>query len=333
MTELLIVGAGAIGGTTAAVLAAAGAAVTVLDPDQGHVDRIRKQGLRLDTETGSTAVPLEAYARAEDLPRTYEAALLAVKGIHLEVAVPAVAETGRVRSLVSLGNGLIQHEVERLSGTLPVVWGIVEWGATNHGPGHLERTTMGPFVLGGPDDATHELAESIGEALAQAWPVCVSRNIIGHVWAKLLLNSAFSGIGTVIGGVYDDVIEHPTGRALAVETWREGLRVAAQMGLTLPEVAGIDPQEINQEGPRLDAALAALQQRVGPTKASMLQDLERGSKTEVRWINGGVRLAARPLGVATPLNSNIERSILSVEQGAATPGLELLTLLARLPRQ
>ena len=49
---------------------------------------------------------------------------------------------------LSLGNGLVQDRLAELVGTGNLISGIVEWGATNIGPGHLAQTTDGPFVVG-----------------------------------------------------------------------------------------------------------------------------------------------------------------------------------------
>ena len=47
----------------------------------------------------------------------------------------------------------MQDRLETLVGRGNLISGIVEWGATNLGPGHLAQTTDGPFVVGPPDDA------------------------------------------------------------------------------------------------------------------------------------------------------------------------------------
>ena len=45
-----------------------------------------------------------------------------------------------------------------------------------------------------------------------------------------------------------------------------------------------------------------LSRNAGPTKASMLQDVEAGRRTEIDVINGAVVAAADEVGVAVPLN-------------------------------
>lgn len=326
MTDLLIVGAGAIGGVTAARLSLAGVSVTILDADEAHVAHIRDPGLLVETPDRVVQVRMEAYTSVDALPRRYDAALLCVKATALETAVTALVEQSCSDALVSLGNGLIHQELEALAQGVPVIHGIVEWGATNHAPGHLQQTTRGPFVLGGRDAAALRHSEALAAVLRLAWEVTTTDEIDAHIWAKLLLNSTFSGLGTVLGDTYEAVVAAPEGRELALATWREGLTVTRHLGLNLPTVGGIDPYDLmsDRDVDRVDAALNALVQRVGPTRASMLQDLERRRPTEVRWINGGVRAAAERLGLPSTLNGSIESVILEMEAAQAAPSVAAL---------
>ena len=62
----------------------------------------------------------------------------------------------------------------------------------------------------------------------------------------------------------------------------------------------------------------------GATKASMLQDLERGAKTEVDVINGGVVERGREYGVDTPFNERVVELMHAMERGERRPGRDAL---------
>ena len=64
-------------------------------------------------------------------------------------------------------------------------------------------------------------------------------------------------------------------------------------------------------------------QQAGATKASMLQDLERGVETEVDVINGGVVEKGREYGVKTPLNSSVVELVHAMERGERRPGRDV----------
>src|SRR5215208_4140425 len=100
MEDLVIWGAGAIGGTVGAALARAGANPLLVDADAGHLAALHATGLRI---TG----PIEDYAPPDRVRGPLKRVLLAVKGQHTAAAAraiaPLLADDG---SVLSLQNGL-----------------------------------------------------------------------------------------------------------------------------------------------------------------------------------------------------------------------------------
>ncbi|MGV9801754.1 ketopantoate reductase family protein [Mycobacterium sp. NPDC003449] len=336
MTDrILVVGAGAIGGVTAAHLARAGRDVTVLDANPEHVRLMNSPGLRFD-ELGTTShVPIPAVADPAELTGRFDYALVTLKAPYLDVALASLVTGDLVDTYVSLGNGLVQNTVERIVGADRLVIGITEWGATNLGPGHLAQTTVAPFVLGEADGARTARVETLSEILSAAAEVQISTSIVGQVWTKLLLNSTFSGLGAVSGMLYRDVVADPLGRELAHRLWTEAYDVAHAAGIELDEIVGVRPDRLvvrsRDDVESADAATEILMGRLGATKASMLQDLERGASTEVDVINGGVCVTAEKAGVASPLNARIVELVHDCEQGHRSPGPATFEALAEVP--
>jgi 2-dehydropantoate 2-reductase len=81
---------------------------------------------------------------------------------------------------------------------------------------------------------------------------------------------------------------------------------------------------------RADEALEVAMQQAGATKASMLQDLERGIKTEVDVINGAVVEKGREYGVETPLNARVVDLMHAMERGERRPGQDVFEELRSL---
>ena len=311
--RILIIGAGAIGGVTAARLTRAGQQVTVLDAYAEHVRLLNDPGLVFD-ELGTTSiVPIRAVTDATQLEGRFDFALTTLKAPFLEAAIPPLVDQDLVDTYVSCGNGLVQERLEALVGPSRMMVGIVEWGATNIGPGHVAQTTVAPFVIGEIDGSVTDRVTRLEEVLLHAGDVRVSEHIFGQVWSKLLLNSTFSGLGAVSGMVYADVVAQPGGVDLAFALWAEGYAVAEAVGVTLDDVAGVHPSRLlvrsPADRPGAETALAELMARLGPTKASMLQDLERGARTEVDVINGGVVTQADRYRLPAPLNAEIVRMV------------------------
>jgi len=325
--SVLVVGAGAIGGVTAAKMTGEVRRVAVLDANEEHVERMRTDGLLLDDLGEERRVRIEAYADPDGLDGPFDLALITLKAPYLESALGPLLERGLVETFVSLGNGLVQERIAGIVGEEHLIWGTVEWGATNLGPGHLAQTTRGHFVVGEPDGSVPERTRLLAGALGTVDEVRVTENIRGQVWSKLLVNSAFSGLGAVSGLLYTDVVDDPDGREAALAVWREGYDVGQAQNLELEDVLGVPAESLVARGPedreQADGALEVAMQQAGATKASMLQDLERGVKTEVDVINGGVVEKGREHGVQTPLNSRVVELVHAMEKGERRPGRDV----------
>ena len=219
--SVLVIGAGAIGGATAAKMTGGVRRVSVLDADEEHVERMRGPGLLLDDLGEERRVRLDAHADPSDLEGPFDFALVTLKAPHLDALAPLV-EHGLAGTFVSLGNGLVQDRISAIVGEGNLVVGTVEWGATNLGAGHLAQTTRAPFVVGEPDGATKQRTRLLADALGTVTDVRITENISGQVWSKLLVNSAFSGLGAVSGLLYREVVADPAGKEAALAVWREG---------------------------------------------------------------------------------------------------------------
>jgi 2-dehydropantoate 2-reductase len=329
-----VVGAGAIGGVTAAKMKDGVRRVAVLDTNREHVEMMRDPGLLLDDLGEERHVPLDAYADPSDLEGPFDFALVTLKAPYLEDALTPLVGRSLAGAFVSLGNGLVQDRIAAIVGRENLVVGTVEWGATNLGAGHLAQTTLAPFVIGEPDGETRKRTRLLAEALGSVADVRITQNISGQVWSKLLVNSAFSGLGAVSGLLYGEVVADPDGREAALALWREGYEVGMAQGITLDEVLGVPAESLVVRTPedehKADEALEVAMGYAGATKASMLQDLERGAKTEVDVINGGVVERGREYGVETPLNARVVELVHAMERGERRPGRDVFEGLRRL---
>ncbi len=332
--DVLVVGAGAIGGVTAARMKGEVRRVAVLDANEEHVERMREDGLLIDDLGEERRIKLDAHTGAAGLDGPFDFALITLKAPHLRSALGPLREGGLVETFVSLGNGLVQERIAGIVGEEALIWGTVEWGSTNLGPGHLARTTRGPFIIGEPDGSIQGRTRLLADALGTVDEARVTENIRGQVWSKLLVNSTFSGLGAVSGLLYREVVGDPEGREVALALWREGYDVGMAQNLELEEVLGVpagslvvrDPDDLE----RADEALEVAMRQAGATKASMLQDLERGVETEVDVINGAVVAKGREFGVETPLNARVVDLMHAMERGERLPGRDVFGELREL---
>lgn len=323
---MLIVGAGAIGGTLAAQMTGNVRRVVALDAHREHVERLRDPGLMLDRLGDVRRVRLEAYTSVDELEGEFDFALISVKAPNIEAALTPLVARDIVEHYVSLGNGVVHDRIAAIVGAERLLVGTVELGATNLGPGEVRQTTSNPFVIGELDGTIRDRTLALARVLETVDEVRVTDNIRGQLWSKLLVNSALSGLGVVGGCTYGEVAAHPDGREAIFAVWAEGYATGAAQGLTLEPVLGIAPEELasEDEGTR-SAALEVIVGRAAATRASMLQDVERGVRTEVDVINGGVVATARELGGSAPLNASIVEIVHRFERGELAPSPDLFT--------
>jgi 2-dehydropantoate 2-reductase len=304
--------------------------VVALDADRAHVERLRDPGLTLDRSGESRQVKLEAYTSLDDVDGEFDFALIAVKAPAIEAALGSLVERELVETYVSLGNGVVQDRISAIVGADRLLVGTVELGATNLGPGHVRQTTINPFVIGELDGSVRARTRALARVLEPVEEVRITDNIRGQLWSKLLVNSTLSGLGVVGGCTYGEAAGHPEGRQAIFEVWREGHEIGMAQGLSLETVLGIAPETLasNSEHERA-AALETVVQHAGATRASMLQDVERGTRTEVDVINGGVAATARKIGASAPLNERIVEIVQEFERGESSPSTDLFARVRR----
>jgi len=143
----------------------------------------------------------------------------------------------------------------------------------------------------------------------------VKQDIRTEIWVKLWGNVAFNPISALTGATLKAICEDPATRAVARAVMNEAEAVAGRLGIAMP---------INVER-RIDRAGA-----VGEHKTSMLQDFERGRRTEIDFINGYVARLGKEAGIGVAMNEAITAVVHSIEQRQIAPHPDRLKELSRL---
>jgi len=324
--NILVVGGGAIGGITAALLTQKGLNVIVLDADKEHVKGMNK-GLEI-SGFRRLLIPVKAMLPAEfggkDNAGWADIVLLAVKGLHTENALKSVLPVlSKTAPVVSLQNGINEETISKIVGVERTIACSITWGGTNKGPGQLIQTTDGGFIIGQWPTGKSKIVEDTAALLSKAFTTEVSDNIIGDRWTKLLITVSLTGVGTTAGLTYGGVIDNEAARKVALTVITETYDVGIKASVKFADLMGVSPSIVlvrNKED--FDKASKLLE--IGfanhrATKPSMWQDIEKGRKTEVDFVNGYVVRTGKEVGLKTPDNELVTKIIREIEEGKRKP--------------
>jgi 2-dehydropantoate 2-reductase len=317
-----VAGAGSIGCFVGGMLAAGGRRVALLARPR-VIQEIEANGLRPTSFEG-----LDRQVASNQLTLSEDPQILSDAGVVL-VTVKS-ADTAEIAAIiakhapadavtVSLQNGVGNVPVlrERLPGRR-VLAGMVPFNVIAPGQGRFHRATSGDIVIEQDDAGT------AAQLSVPGLPMRSTGNIAGVQWGKLLVN---------LNNALNALADLPLRRQLAQRSWRmlfadqmaEGLAAIRAEGIkpvsSTPIPAGWMPPLLRLP----DAAFAMLGRtmKIDPeARSSMWEDLQRGRRTEIDYLQGVITEIAGRHGLQVPLSRRIVALIKSAEAaGKGSPGL------------
>lgn len=332
--RIAIMGAGALGTVLGAYLAKAGCPADLIDTNRKHVDALNLYGACVTGEASFT-VPVRALT-PDEMAGTYDVVFYLVKQTVNSIALPSLLPHLHEESVVcTLQNGLPEYRVGNHIGIGRVMGATVGWGATFIGPG-ISCLTSAPesmhFVLGRIDGVINEPVINVQRILSLMCKTDVTANLPGVRWCKLTMNAAFSGLSTVLGCTFGEILDDDDCLAYAAAIAKECTDVARAADVTVVPIAGNDFSgalyyQSDDELPQVMARYRTLWKGQHKLKASMLQDIERGNPCEVDAINGVVAQYGRSYNIPTPKNTQIIELIKQAQAGNLDLGWKNLSLL------
>jgi 2-dehydropantoate 2-reductase len=346
--RIVVVGAGAIGGYTGGNLAHNGYDVTLIDPWPEHIEAIHRDGLALEGITAEESVVAhpktlhltEVQQLAKERP--IDIAFISMKSYDTEWATLMIrqylAPGGYV---VSLQNCINEERIA----------GIVGWGKTVgaiaailsaelYAPGKIRRTgAKNPpghevYRVGEVHGKITPRIEELGAMIRTVDTCKVTDNLWGERWSKLCVNGMHNGVSAASGLSGNAMRQDDRIRQVIIKLGGEGVRVGQALGYRLEDIAGQDAGKLARaaQGDRaaldevesLMLALRNSQQRSEQQRPSMGQDMQKGRRTEIDFINGVVVEKGREAGIPTPTHEKLIAAVKKVELGQAQPSPEHL---------
>ena len=347
--KIAIVGAGAVGGYAGAHMAQAGEDVTFIDPWPEHVEHMRKHGLRVThaMNVPEFTVPVRALhiTDAQQLAKEkpVDIAFVCMKSYDTAWATMMIRQYLSPNGyVVSLQNCMNEETIA----------GIVGWGKTLGciassitvnlpDPGHIHRGA-------GKHGAAHTVfraGEVHGRVTPRAQEVCrlvgtadsakVTDNLWGERWSKLVANVMGNGLSACTGLPGGQILQNEPIRRFGVRLGSEAIRVGQALGYALEEILHLPPDTIARAGEGDEAAMGVyVEQRFKDAKKtsaeqrpSMGQDMKKGRRTEIEFLNGFVVREGEKVGLACRANAALTDIVTRVEKGELKPDPKHITEL------
>jgi len=303
--RIAIMGSGAVGGYFGARLAAAGNDVAFIARG-AHLEAIRSRGLRIESPEGNLHLsPVRATGDPAAIGPV-DVVFFTVKMYDTEPAARAIGPLlGPDTAVVTFQNGV--ESVGILGGILGpdrVMGGVAYIAAVVSEPGVLKHTAMGRLIFGESGGRRTARASALHAACSAAgFEATLSDRIGDDIWEKFVRLAVISGMCALtrssVGGMRGD----PEIFAMIRSALDETFAVARARGVSLRP--GL-----------MDEILKMVGDLPPGSKASMLEDLERGKPLELPWLSGAVVRLGRELNVETPIHAFISTA-LKLQAGGA----------------
>jgi len=315
-TRIGIIGAGAIGSIVGGMLTKAGHDVTLIEQWPEHVEAMKKVGLRLSGTCGEHVVPVKALHihEVQGLREPFDVVFISVKSYDTEwAAAMAVANLRKPDGVVvDFQNGINDERVAAVAGRERTLGCVITISAGMYEPGHAIRTDRGAvgFKIGEHDGKDTPRAREIARIMNDVATSKVTTNLWGERWSKLAVNCMVNPISGLSGYDSAEARTDRVPRRIAVFTAAEVIQVGRGRGYEVEPIYSIEAQRFIDatQGKGLDEVEADMSRdaksRVGG-RPSMLQDVMKGRRTEINYLNGYVAEQGRQVGVKTPLNDKI----------------------------
>ena len=338
--RIAFVGAGALGGYIGGYLAQQGQDVTLIDMWPENIEAIRERGLELDGVTpeekftvrnAKTMHLTEVQSLAREKP--IDIAFVSVKSYDTEWATmlvrPYLAPDGYV---VSLQNCVNEEKIAGVVGwgkTLGVIASVIS--VEMYAAARIRRTAAKGgekhtvFRIGEVHGVITKRVQELVEMFAKIDSAKATTNLWGERWSKLSQNGMRNGVSAVTGLTSPQCDQNPAVRRFAIKLGGEAVRVAQALGHELEKIGGVKPDmlALAAEGNR-DAmaeveehmtARAHANPRGDMQRPSMAQDIGKGRRTEIDFMNGYIVDKGKMLGIPTPTHEKLVDLVRRLERG------------------
>lgn len=302
--RIAIMGAGAIGSLFGGYIARNTDHSIHLIGRPAHVSAIKERGLQLEGLTETIQVKnLNACAKADEVGGV-DLVILTVKAPDTRQALlDSSSLFSDETHLMCLQNGLGVEEValEVIEDNTRILRGTTTNGALFIQPGLVRHTGQGETIIGSALNERIQVLDQIREIFDRSgFPTTISSDIQTVIWKKIMVNVGINALGALTR-LQNGLLPQNGLRDVIKELVQEAVKVARASGIGLAEEDSM-------------AKTLEVCQKTFKNKNSMLQDILKGKRTEIDYINGAIVRHGEKLHVPTPLNQVVTALIKGLEK-------------------
>lgn len=301
-----VIGAGALGLLLGGLIWENGGEVMIYTRRAEAARIINAAGVVIHSREGKR---LSRPPATDDPSRLREAQLviIAVKSYDTAKIAATIADNTSPSCIaLTLQNGLgnVEELVEAL-GAGRVLGGVTSQASTLLGVNEVFHAYAGETVVGEPRGGGGGRAGEVAGLLTSLGvPTRVSLSLEREIWLKVVVNSVINPLTAILGVRNGELASLPGISPLIDRLVEECVSVARASGVEI----------CVDEARRLTYSVM---EKTGMNKSSMLQDIERGRRTEIDRLNGRVARLAAERGLEAPLNEALSILVKALESISA----------------
>ena len=303
--NIVVIGAGGVGGYFGGKLAQAGFNVTFVVRGK-TLEAIKTNGLQVKSITGDFVVHPKVTDTISEI-KNPDVIILGVKSWQVDAIARQLKPVITKHTIIlPLQNGA--DNADRLRSILPkenVLAGLCKIVSKIEAPGIINHFVYEPeIVFGEYDNTTSERVKALKEVFDKAgFNNKISENIHLDIWKKFLFITTISGIGAITRSVFGVIREDEYLRQIVYQTANEIVAVANAKGIALT----------NDD---IEMTLKVIDNLDYNTTASMQRDIMEGRPSELENFNGYIVKTGKELHITTLTNAFIYHCLLPMEKQA-----------------
>ena len=315
--RIAVTGGGAVGAYVGGHLSNLGHDITIIDWWPENVDAIRAHGLHItgmtEAEAACIHVPTlhltEAQALAKQKP--IDIAMLCVKSYDTEWATMMIRQYLAPNGFVLTIQNCINEERHKAGHVRRLV------------PKGGDRHTV--FRVGEVHGRITDRVRMLTEMLSGIDSAKSTTNLWGERWSKLCQNGMRNGVSAATGLSNTTMDTYAEIRDFSIRLGGQGVRVGQALGYTLEKISGFAPDLLDRAAhgdaaayAEVDAALLHAAQNSGRNtdgRPSMGQDMLKGRRTEITFMNGFIADKGAEIGVPASAHAALTDIVTKVERG------------------